>query len=780
MPRNAFVNAGRTSAEQDSLNRLASLPRERLCMIQSPACGGGLKMRRTSVWTFLFIALLCLGSLAQASAPQANAPAPVREQAPSGRFSSTPASQTITNAHVIRMVKAGVPESAIISSIQSNRGEFDLSPDGLLALHRAGVSQKILETMMAGGRTQSSPNASTKTAITGNSAAPAQAAGAATNPIPQANLGAAKVGTKVKNPHASQASAAIIAVLQKQRGAADAEAAQMKAAARSQAPVGVVAGQPQPMSAGGAGQTSLPAVQSQALVATNNGQKPMLVPGTSQTLLPAAQSPAAVTTNNGPKPMLPATSQTLLPAVQAQSPVATNNGQKSAPSVQPQKNRVAMAASPAMQKTSTAGTIGSAQTFSATNATSNSSMGLISSPQSGTLSSVTLAPGGSGPSQSGGSGGYQGGSAGPSQAGCAGSSGGGCAGPSQGGSWGPTSPPPGGGAGPRSLYGGSAGPSSQLQGSSSGGGGMSSAGSSGANSKGNFPSSMTHVAPINSTALICTNNPQFRILTVSGSSYPATFTPIDQYNLYTISGCSFGDPGSNDKVYIYGVGSFQGNFTIKFWSDNSIVVSLDESITGVPDMSNLTLVVQRADGQQTQMGGFSFYAVRATVPLSSIPSSWAELATLDSASAYGNKTMVPQYSSPPTTPPGPSAGTVYVSRTFNGAKFPIPAGLGDGYRFHLAPGFTLDSFQLTTYPQNCPGVVTYSQDFGTWATEFNPDTPNYIGVTIADTTCSGFNAAVFFAPWTGNYQNLTGSYYALAVWVNGPRGIDPITGQPGQ
>jgi hypothetical protein len=293
----------------------------------------------------------------------------------------------------------------------------------------------------------------------------------------------------------------------------------------------------------------------------------------------------------------------------------------------------------------------------------------------------------------------------------------------------------------------------------------------GKSAPGNIPASISHLSPFNSAALICGNDPTLRILTVSGSLGSATFTPIDQYNLYTITGCSFGNPGSNNKVYIYGTGSFQGNFAIKFWSNNSIAVALDESITGYPDLSNINLVVQRNDGQQTQKSGFNFYAFRQAVPLSTMPSSWANLVTLTS----GFKQLPPQYSSPPSSAPGPgpSAGTSYVNRFYNGKQFD-PTGKSDYYDFSkLATGWTTDSFQVTTYDQNCPYVVTYKHDFGTWSWDWDKGYPNNIRVWPSVTTCSGF-LPPFPLP---NYQNWSGSHYALRVWVIGPRGIDPMTGQ---
>jgi len=55
----------------------------------------------------------------------------------------------LTNADVIKMVKGGLPESVVISSIQSHQGKFDISPDGLIALHKAGVTQPEMDAIMA-------------------------------------------------------------------------------------------------------------------------------------------------------------------------------------------------------------------------------------------------------------------------------------------------------------------------------------------------------------------------------------------------------------------------------------------------------------------------------------------------------------------------------------------------------------------------------------------------------------------------------------------------------
>jgi hypothetical protein len=53
------------------------------------------------------------------------------------------------NADLVKLVQAGVPESAIIASIHSSAPNFDLTSDGLVALHKAGVTQGELEAAIA-------------------------------------------------------------------------------------------------------------------------------------------------------------------------------------------------------------------------------------------------------------------------------------------------------------------------------------------------------------------------------------------------------------------------------------------------------------------------------------------------------------------------------------------------------------------------------------------------------------------------------------------------------
>ncbi len=56
---------------------------------------------------------------------------------------------SMTNADLVKLVQAGVPESAIIASIHSSASNFDLSSDGIVALHKAGLTQGELEAAIA-------------------------------------------------------------------------------------------------------------------------------------------------------------------------------------------------------------------------------------------------------------------------------------------------------------------------------------------------------------------------------------------------------------------------------------------------------------------------------------------------------------------------------------------------------------------------------------------------------------------------------------------------------
>jgi hypothetical protein len=76
------------------------------------------------------------------AAPVASPPAP---QQPSAK----PA--VVDNDTIIRMAKAGIGDDLLVQTIQSQPGHYDTSPDALIALKQAGISDRVLSTLQAHG-----------------------------------------------------------------------------------------------------------------------------------------------------------------------------------------------------------------------------------------------------------------------------------------------------------------------------------------------------------------------------------------------------------------------------------------------------------------------------------------------------------------------------------------------------------------------------------------------------------------------------------------------------
>jgi hypothetical protein len=62
------------------------------------------------------------------------------------------ANKPLTNADVLKMVKSGLPESVIVLAIQSSPAKYDVSPDGLITLHKAGVTRPEMDAIMGATR----------------------------------------------------------------------------------------------------------------------------------------------------------------------------------------------------------------------------------------------------------------------------------------------------------------------------------------------------------------------------------------------------------------------------------------------------------------------------------------------------------------------------------------------------------------------------------------------------------------------------------------------------
>jgi hypothetical protein len=64
-------------------------------------------------------------------------------------LTAQPKNAPLTNNDVVKMVKSGMPEAAIVSAIAGHDTQFDLSSAGLQALSQAGVSSKVVRAMLA-------------------------------------------------------------------------------------------------------------------------------------------------------------------------------------------------------------------------------------------------------------------------------------------------------------------------------------------------------------------------------------------------------------------------------------------------------------------------------------------------------------------------------------------------------------------------------------------------------------------------------------------------------
>ena len=79
-----------------------------------------------------------------------------------------PSNKALTNADVVKMVQSKLPESVIVSAIKSHHGNFDTSPDGLIKLHKAGVTSGEMDAIMAKSSAGAAPAAAPAAAAAPN------------------------------------------------------------------------------------------------------------------------------------------------------------------------------------------------------------------------------------------------------------------------------------------------------------------------------------------------------------------------------------------------------------------------------------------------------------------------------------------------------------------------------------------------------------------------------------------------------------------------------------
>ena len=100
------------------------------------------------------------------------------------------AQAVLNNDAIIKMVKAGLGEDIVLSTIKAQPGQYATSADDLIALKKAGVPDKILAAIMEKG----SAPAVNPPAPAGGTPAPAAAAPAPNSPIAAAAPAVSEVG----------------------------------------------------------------------------------------------------------------------------------------------------------------------------------------------------------------------------------------------------------------------------------------------------------------------------------------------------------------------------------------------------------------------------------------------------------------------------------------------------------------------------------------------------------------------------------------------------------
>jgi hypothetical protein len=112
----------------------------------------------------------------------------------------------LSNEDVVSMVKNLLPESVVLGAIRSNDTNFDVSPTGLIALKKGGVSAKVMEAMMTAANNKKASAGAALAASAPAVAGVAPAAAAFTN---SPSSGAAPAGTPAGPPPAWQPTVSI-------------------------------------------------------------------------------------------------------------------------------------------------------------------------------------------------------------------------------------------------------------------------------------------------------------------------------------------------------------------------------------------------------------------------------------------------------------------------------------------------------------------------------------------------------------------------------------------
>lgn len=88
-----------------------------------------------------------------------------------------PAQQALNNDSIIKMAKAGLTDDVVITTINAAPAAYDTSPDGLIALKKANISDKVIAAIVAKAVPSATPSASASRPAVASGVASAGASG---------------------------------------------------------------------------------------------------------------------------------------------------------------------------------------------------------------------------------------------------------------------------------------------------------------------------------------------------------------------------------------------------------------------------------------------------------------------------------------------------------------------------------------------------------------------------------------------------------------------------
>ncbi len=93
--------------------------------------------------------LFLLAFLLSAGARPTPAQATAQTEGPLQPSTDTSRPQALTNDSIMKMTQAGLDEKILLQTVQTQPGAYDTAPDDLIALKKAGVSQRVIAAMQA-------------------------------------------------------------------------------------------------------------------------------------------------------------------------------------------------------------------------------------------------------------------------------------------------------------------------------------------------------------------------------------------------------------------------------------------------------------------------------------------------------------------------------------------------------------------------------------------------------------------------------------------------------